>query len=271
MTTPLKGKSEQQMLEITPIPAFGDNYIWMLRNPGQRKVAVVDPGEGAPVVSKLQEKGLELSAVLLTHHHYDHTGGVAELLNQFPEIAVYGPLTEDIPGVNHPVSDNETIELDGIQGGFLTMEIPGHTAGHVAYYGEGALFAGDTLFSVGCGRVFEGTHHQMAEALQRLLSLPPETLLYCGHEYTLDNIGFAKWVEPENPHVLEREKESRRLRAAGEATIPTTLAQEATFNPFLRLDVPEVIAAAEKFAGHPLTNPLEIFTAIRQWKDEKYD
>ena len=259
------------MLEITPLPAFGDNYIWMLRNTGKKKVIAVDPGEAAQISNLMQESGFELAAVLLTHHHYDHTGGVSELLEQNPELPVYGPQIENIPGVNHPVCGGDRVEVDGMDIRFQVLDIPGHTAGHVAYYGEGVLFPGDTLFSVGCGRIFEGTHEQMVDALKQLADLPQETLIYCGHEYTLDNIGFAKWVEPENELVRSWEKRSRKMRAAGEATIPVQLRDELAINPFLRLSVPEVVAAAEKFAGHSLPDEVGVFTAIRQWKDEKYD
>lgn len=259
------------MLEIKPIASFGDNYIWMLRNPGEKRVIVVDPGDSKIVMKWLAEQDFELAAVLITHFHNDHTGGIADLLAHTPNLAIYGPKLEDIPGVNHPVSDGDMVEVDGVVGRFQVLDASGHTAGQIAYYGEGALFPGDALFSVGCGRIFNGTYQQMTATLNRFAELPGDTQIYSAHEYTLDNIGFAKWVEPENSATLIWEQESRNRRAAGQATLPTTLRDELAINPFLRLSEPEVIAAAEKFTGHSTLNEVEVFTAIRMWKDEKYD
>jgi len=259
------------VLEIKPIASFGDNYIWMLGNLGEKRVAVVDPGDSVQVLAMLQDRGLELAAILLTHHHNDHTGGVMPLLAKNPNLPVYGPKSEKISGINRPVGEGDVVEIDGIDARFKVLDTPGHTAGHIAYYGEGALFSGDVLFSVGCGRIFDGTYQQMVDSLKRLAALPEDTLLYSAHEYTLDNIGFAKWVEPENSAIYSREKESRTRQAAGEATLPSRLGDELAINPFLRLDVPKVIEAAEKFTGHSPLNEVEVFTAIRQWKDQKYD
>ncbi len=258
------------MLEVKPIASFGDNYIWMLLNPGQDRVVVVDPGDGALVLNLLKMRDLELAAVLITHHHNDHTGGIDDLLAQFPELPVYGPKLEAIPSVNRPVAVGDVVEINGV-GCFQVLDASGHTAGQIAYYGDGALFPGDALFSVGCGRIFNGTYSQMVDTLKRLAALPAETRLYSAHEYTLDNIGFAKWVEPENRAIAAWEQVCRKKRAVGEATLPSLLSDELATNPFLRLNEPAVIAAAEAFAGRSLLDDINVFTAIRQWKDEKYD
>lgn len=259
------------MLSITPIRAFDDNYVWLLREAGCSIVAVVDPGDEEPVLAVLREEGLSLGAILLTHKHGDHTGGVADLKAAYPGAVVYGPANESIKTVERPVGEGDHIELPGMQVKLQVMDVPGHTEGHVAYLGEGILFCGDTLFAAGCGRVFSGTHEQLHHSLQRIASLPPETLVYCAHEYTQDNMGFAKWVEPENPAVLQRESDTRALRERDEPTVPSTLALELQTNPFLRTDVPDVIAAANRYAGRELTTGAEVFTAVRTWKDREYD
>ena len=259
------------MLEITPIPAFDDNYIWLLRRPGSRDAAVVDPGDESPVLEVLEREGLRLGAVLVTHHHWDHTGGVDELLAAFPECRVYGPEDRRIAGVTDPVGEGDEVAPAGLDAAFGVMEVPGHTSSHIAYLGEGALFCGDTLFAAGCGRVFDGTFDQLAASLQRIAGLPAETRIYCAHEYTLANLGFAKWVEPENPHLLRREAVERERRAAAIPTVPSLLREELATNPFLRTGVAAVIAAAEGYAGAPLETPAEVFRALRQWKDKKYD
>ena len=259
------------VLEITPIPAFDDNYIWLLRRPGSRDAAVVDPGDGAPVLETMEREGLRLRAVLVTHHHWDHTGGVDELLAAFPECRVYGPADRRIAGVTDPVGEGDEVAPAGLDATFGVMEVPGHTSSHIAYLGEGALFCGDTLFAAGCGRVFDGTFDQLAVSLQRIAGLPAETRIYCAHEYTLANLGFAKWVEPENPHLLRREAAERERRAVAIPTVPSLLREELATNPFLRTGVAAVIAAAEDYAGAPLETPAEVFRALRQWKDKKYD
>ncbi|MET0088121.1 MAG: hydroxyacylglutathione hydrolase [Sedimenticola sp.] len=259
------------MLEITPIRAFDDNYIWLLREPGSSTVAVVDPGDEEPVLDLLRREKLSLGAVLITHKHGDHTGGVADLKAAFPQAVVYGPANEAIRTVERPVADGDTIALPGLQARLQVMDVPGHTEGHVAYFGEGALFCGDTLFAAGCGRVFSGTHEQLHRSLQRIAGLPPETLVYCAHEYTLANLGFARWVEPDNPALAEREANARGLRERGEPTVPSSLELELQTNPFLRTGVAEVIAAAGRYAGSELSTGAEVFAAVRTWKDREYD
>jgi hydroxyacylglutathione hydrolase len=259
------------VLQIIPIPAFDDNYIWLLRLPGVDRVAVVDPGDEEPVLEYLQQERLRLDWILLTHKHGDHTGGVRELLAAYPGSQVFGPANEKIQLLANPVGDGDDLQLDGLDLRLQVMEVPGHTEGHLAYLGDGFLFCGDTLFTCGCGRVFSGTHEQLYASLQRIAELPPETRIYCAHEYTLDNIGFAKWVEPESPALLQREREAIETRKQGEPTVPSTLQLELDTNPFLRSGQPAVIAAAQRYAGRELNSGAEVFRAIRDWKDREYD
>ncbi|MCW8908711.1 MAG: hydroxyacylglutathione hydrolase [Sedimenticola sp.] len=259
------------MLEITPVKAFKDNFIWMLRNPGSDSAVAVDPGEGAPVLAWLKEHGLKLSAILITHKHSDHTGGVMDLQFAFPGVPVFGPANEPIRGIKVRLKEGDRPDIPGLQADFTVMEVPGHTEGHIAYYGEGVLLCGDTLFSAGCGGIFGGTHQQMNASLQRIAKLPAETLVYCAHEYTLANLGFAKWVEPESQALLRYEDEARRVLEQGGNTVPSRLATELEVNPFLRVAEPSVRSAAEKYVGQPLESEEAVFTAIRRWKDREYD
>ena len=261
----------ETMLEITPIPAFCDNYIWLLKNTGGRAAAVVDPGDAGPVLEALGRERLHLGAILITHHHPDHTGGIGGLKAAFPDVRVYGPAGEPVAGVGSAVEEGGEVRPPGIEACFEVLGMPGHTAGHVAYYGGGALFCGDVLFAGGCGRVFEGTMEQMAASLARIGRLPPDTLIYCAHEYTLANLGFARWVEPENRAVRQRWEQARALRNARRPTVPSRLELELETNPFLRTRVPAVIAAAEQWAGRPLEDQVAVFTALRNWKDRDYD
>jgi hydroxyacylglutathione hydrolase len=259
------------MIEITGVDAFGDNYIWMVKNPGSSHVVAVDPGDETPVLAWMQQRGCDLSAILITHHHYDHVGGIAELRQAYPDVKVYGPANETIRGLTHPLNEGDRPQIAGLDAGFLVLEVPGHTQGHIAYFGEGALFCGDTLFSAGCGRVFDGAFDQLSDSLQRIAALPRATQVYCAHEYTLANLGFAQWVEPENPDLLERIGREQQKRAAGLPTVPSRLSEELLTNPFLRTDDQTVLKAAETAAGRSLSTPREVFAALRQWKDSKYD
>lgn len=259
------------MLEISPVPAFNDNYIWWLERPGVAEVAVVDPGDAAPVLRRLADRGLGLAAILITHHHGDHAGGIAALIRRFPQCRVIGPRDARIPGLTEMVGEGAVVDLDGLEASLQVLELPGHTATHIGFHGEGVLFCGDTLFTAGCGRVFDGTFEQLAASLERLTRLPPDTWVYCAHEYTLDNLGFARWVEPDSLAILEREAECQARRQAGLPTVPAPLALELATNPFLRTRVPAVIQAAESHAGMPLTDPAAVFRALRQWKDREYD
>lgn len=263
------------MLDISPIHAFRDNFIWLLHSKDSQRGVVVDPGDARPVLQRLAHQGIELSAILITHKHSDHVGGIRQLLARYPGIPVYGPNGEPIPEVTIGLADGDRISLEAIEAQFIVMDVPGHTEGHIAYYSDLAdppvLFCGDTLFSVGCGRVFSGTHEQLHDSLMRIAALPPSTLVYCAHEYTLENIGFAKWVEPDNPALLERERQAFVQIDADQNTIPVRLSIETATNPFLRVNESTVIAAAERYAGRPLQSSRDIFRTIRTWKDVEYD
>lgn len=259
------------MLHVTPVRAFEDNYIWMLSADGSDQAVALDPGDETPVLDWLQARGKQLAAILITHHHYDHTGGVPELVEAYPGIPVYGPAKESIRGVDHPVGEGDSISLDWAGETLQVLEVAGHTAGHVAYLGAGALFCGDTLFAAGCGRVFDGSFEQLAASLDRIARLAAETRIYCAHEYTLDNLGFAAWVEPESEAVHQRIAREQAKRQAGGPTLPSSLALELETNPFLRTAVPAVKAAAERAAAQSLSGHEAVFTALRQWKDREYD
>jgi hydroxyacylglutathione hydrolase len=253
------------MLEIVPVKAFKDNYVWTLRN--ATHAAVVDPGEARPVLDYLARENLQLAAILATHHHADHVGGIAELL-ETRRVPVYGPRNEPIATLSHPVSEGDSVTIAQLGVEFSVLDIPGHTRAHIAYYGAGALFCGDTLFACGCGRLFEGTAEQMYASLQKLLALPDATKVYCGHEYTLANIGFARNVEPANSALASREQRDRRLREAGKPTLPSTLADEKATNPFLRCREPAVVESVNKYLGARVSDPVRVFAAIREWKNQ---
>jgi hydroxyacylglutathione hydrolase len=249
-------------MQIEPILAFEDNYIWALRAGGQ--VALVDPGEVTPVLRFLERTGDRLAAILVTHRHGDHIGGIAQLVVRYP-VPVYGPAREAAEVVTHQLRDGDRVTVLGVD--FEVLEVPGHTLGHIAFYRPGVLFCGDTLFGAGCGRVFEGTLPQMHASLARLAALPPETQAYCAHEYTQSCLRFAKTVEPGNAAIDARIATVAEQRAAGRPSVPSTLADELTTNPFLRWSAPGVIAAAAARLGHRPANDAETFGAIRVWRD----
>ena len=254
------------MFELLNIHALKDNYIWLLRKGAF--AAVVDPGEASPVLEVLTREKLSLIAILVTHHHADHQGGIADLLVQYPAAAVYGPEKESITGLDHPLSGGETIVFPELEGIFQVLAVPGHTLGHIAYFSAeaGVLFCGDMLFTGGCGRIFEGTPAQMFDSLARLAALPERTQIYCGHEYTEANLRFALAVEPGNRRLQKRVDEVSVLRAKGLPTVPSTLALEKATNPFLRCHVPEVIASA-RVHGAVSDDAIEVFRALREWKN----
>ncbi|HXZ96299.1 MAG TPA: hydroxyacylglutathione hydrolase [Burkholderiales bacterium] len=251
-------------VSVVPIPAFKDNYIWLMRN--QRYAAVVDPGDASPVLNYLRREKLELAAILNTHHHADHVGGNAGLLREFP-VPVYGPRNESIPNVTHPLAEGDRVSVPLLGLEFGVLDIPGHTAGHIAYYGANLLFCGDTLFACGCGKLFEGTAQQMYSSLEKLSNLPDATLVYCGHEYTLANIQFAKAADPQNAALLKREANVRELRERGMPTLPSDIRLEKATNPFLRCNNPEIVRNASRAAGRALNDPVSVFASIREWKN----
>ena len=219
------------MLHVTPIPAFRDNYIWALHD--DKIAVIVDPGEAAPVLNFLREKNLQLNTILITHHHNDHVGGNRDLLAKFP-VPVYGPAAEKIDTLTLRLNENDVVNLLQLGLSFRVIQIPGHTAGHIAYVGHGMVFCGDTLFACGCGRLFEGTAAQMHVSLSKLAALPGDTKVYCAHEYTLANIAFARAVEPDNAALLQREFDDREKRGNNIPTVPSTIQIELATNPFLR-------------------------------------
>lgn len=255
-------------LKIHPLPAFRDNYIWIIHNTVH--AAIVDPGDASPVIGYLNEKQLHPTAILITHHHSDHTGGNLQLLEHF-DLPVYGPMHEKIATVNNPVRDGDRIQLKYLGLTLDVMEISGHTRGHIAYFAatqpNNLLFCGDTLFSCGCGRIFEGTPRQMYNALQKLVSLPDNTLIYCAHEYTLGNIAFARTVEPGNADLQKLEQRVKEMRQLYLPTLPTDMATEKACNPFLRCQHPEIIRCVEQSSGRKLADPVDVFTALREWKN----
>lgn len=256
------------MLNIIPIPAFKDNYIWALHD--SQHAVVVDPGDAAPVRAYLAAHQLKLAAILCTHHHNDHVGGICELVEVY-NVPVYGPQHEIIPCISHAVGEGDVVDIAQLGIRLDVLDIPGHTRGHIAFRSTtpGRLFCGDTLFGCGCGRLFEGTAAQLFHSLQRLASLPDDTRVYCAHEYTAANIRFALACEPGNVRLRQRESDTRALRERGLPTLPSSIALEKSTNPFLRCTSPEVIRNLEHQLGYKLPPGDEVaaFAALREWKN----
>ncbi|MBK5001997.1 hydroxyacylglutathione hydrolase [Pseudomonas sp. S31] len=257
------------MIQIDALPAFSDNYIWLLQDTAKRRCAVVDPGDAGPVEAWLDaHPDWTLTDILVTHHHHDHVGGV-ERLKLRTGARVCGPANERIPARDLALDDLDQVEVLGLT--FDVLAVPGHTLGHIAYYTAltptPLLFSGDTLFAAGCGRMFEGTPEQMQPALARLAALPTATQVYCAHEYTLSNLRFARAVEPENPHVAQRFEDVTRLRADDRITLPSTIGLERQTNPFLRTAETSVKQKADEWKGLSNTSQAAVFAALRSWKD----
>ena len=257
------------MIQIDALPAFTDNYIWLLQDPSSKRCAVVDPGDAAPVLNWLeQHPEWTLSDILVTHHHHDHVGGVAQL-KQHSGARVYGPAAENIPARDVALNDNDRVSILGLE--FDVFAVPGHTLGHIAFYhgtsDEPLLFCGDTLFAAGCGRLFEGTPAQMHHSLSRLNDLPGNTLVYCTHEYTLSNLRFAQAVEPLNADIAKRLVQVTEWRHENRISLPSNLALERLTNPFIRTNETSVKEKADERNGTANQSPSEIFAALRAWKD----
>jgi hydroxyacylglutathione hydrolase len=260
------------MFQVTPIPAFNDNYIWLLADGNSNRVAVVDPGDAAPVLNYLKQHDLALATILITHHHQDHTGGVAQLLQAFP-VPVYGPGSSPFSGIDHALHDGDSFELFGKV--LQIREIPAHTLDHISYYcapmaqqDTPQLFCGDTLFLAGCGRLFEGTATQLQQAMDYFATLPDATEVYCTHEYSLANLAFAAAVEPDNADIQASTAHCQSLRAKAKPTLPSVIGTEKRINPFMRTRTESIRASASQHAGRTLMEPADIMAVIRQWKNQ---
>lgn len=268
LTAPAGGRAFDAA--VLPIPAFTDNYIWAIVR--DNVAAVVDPGEAEPVQRFLAQRGLQLRAILLTHHHGDHVGGVLEL-SRNADITVYGPAHETLPRCDVPLVEGDRVKIAELDLDMTVLDVPGHTAGHIAYVGRAGgtpdvLFCGDTLFAGGCGRLFEGTPAQMHDSLGKFSRLPPDTKIFCAHEYTLANLRWALAVDPDNRALQQWYQQAQQLREQGKPTLPSFIGQERATNPFLRTQQVEVAKAASQWAEHSLSTPVEVFAALRKWKNE---
>ncbi len=252
--------------EIVPLRAFSDNYIWTLRD--ATHAVVVDPGDATPVLAYLAAENLQLAAIVITHHHKDHIGGIPELLSG-RGIPVYGPHDPRVPDATQRLRDGESLTLPHFGTQLTVLEVPGHTSSHIAYHcrQNNILFCGDTLFAAGCGRLFEGTPAQMHHSLGKFMNLPDTTRVYCTHEYTLSNIRFARAAEPDNAALKDWEARAKALREVDLPTLPTTIALERATNPFVRCSEPGIISSASQHAGKTLQDPVDVLASIREWKN----
>lgn len=253
---------------VHPISAFNDNYLWAITHEGSTDCVIVDPGSADEVLAFLTEKQLTLAAILVTHHHQDHIGGVTKLMKHFPNVDVYGPTKEAQKVVTIPLKENDTVFIESLGLSLNVLDVPGHTLGHIAYVDEYSLFCGDTLFAAGCGRMFEGTPDMFESSLSKLKALPPKTNIYCAHEYTLSNLKFAKAVEPNSSDLDHRIIVCKQQRHNNQPTLPSTISQELTTNPFFRLTHTDVVQSLNvKFDLALSNNHVENFSWLRQWKD----
>ncbi|MCL2914882.1 hydroxyacylglutathione hydrolase [Shewanella corallii] len=255
------------LLNVTAIPAFDDNYIWCLTQSGSPQAWVVDPGQAKPVIAYLEQEQLTLSGILITHHHWDHTSGINDLSARYPDIEVYGPANPEINGLTQELKDGQMVNLKGLDIQARVLTVPGHTLDHIAYVCDDRLFCGDTLFSGGCGRMFEGEPAQFHHSLSRLAALPANTRVYCAHEYTLSNLKFALMADPDNTELKAYQQECEALRAKGIPTLPSSIGKELAVNPFLRVDQKQV---CQQINQHWQQNPadnVEAFALLRRWKD----
>lgn len=258
-------------MQVSMIKAFSDNYIWAISSASNNALAIVDPGDADVCITFIEENQKQLTAILITHHHPDHIGGIKKLVqycqdNGWP-LTIYGPENENIPHCDVKLNENSTVELTDLAITFSIIDLPGHTNGHIAYLAQDNLFCGDTLFSGGCGRLFEGTPEQMLSSLGKLAALPEKTHIYCAHEYTRANLDFALTVEPCNSELVYYYNQVLNKRAQDIATIPSSILQEKKINPFLRCHRESLMASASEFSGETITDSLSAFTVIRAWKD----
>ncbi|MGB1261352.1 MAG: hydroxyacylglutathione hydrolase [Cognaticolwellia sp.] len=258
-------------MQVSMIKAFSDNYIWAISSDSSNHMALVDPGDANVCIAFIEQQKLQLSSILITHHHPDHVGGIKQLSDycknkQWP-LTVYGPENENIPLCDVRLNDSHSVTLADLNLTFEVLDIPGHTRGHIAYLSQDNLFCGDTLFSGGCGRLFEGTPRQMLTSLEKLSALPERTHVYCAHEYTQANLNFALSVEPSNSEVVHYYNQVLNIREQGMATIPTSIMREKKINPFLRCHLPSLMTSASEFSGDEISEKLAAFTVIRGWKD----
>jgi hydroxyacylglutathione hydrolase len=253
---------------ITGLKSLKDNYIWAIHGTDESRVVVIDPGEDKPVLEYLTHNNLKLDGILLTHHHWDHTNGVSGLLKHFPSIPVYSSEIDKVAGTTAFAAENQDITFQNFSSSIKVLNIPGHTLGHVAYVYDNALFCGDTLFSCGCGKIFEGTPSQMVASLQKLKQLPLNTLIYCGHEYTLTNIAFAQTIDPNNKALDIRKSEVEHLRNNNQPSLPTSLNIELQTNPFLRCEEPVVLSTLKKFGYIDKHDPTLAFAFLRELKNK---
>ncbi len=254
------------MFQIHAVNAFTDNYIWLIQSAQDQKALIIDPGDADPVIRFVEQNGLHPVAILVTHHHHDHVGGIQRLKDLY-DLTVFGPQRERIKTLDISLAAQTTKIIDAAFPALQILDTPGHTPGHISYLLENNLFCGDTLFAGGCGRLLGGTAEQLFYSLQTLKQLADDTNVFCAHEYTLANLQFAIAVEPSNPHLLERIASVRALRNQNIATVPAKLHEEKRTNPFLRCDFSEVKKAAQAYAGQALNSPLAVFKVLRAWKD----